>query len=54
VQNEPNFGAGGTPIADCGLEDAGRDGVRAKRSQFRDRIVRNEPNFARLGATFGG
>jgi hypothetical protein len=36
----------GLEIADCGLKEAGLDGVRAKRSQFGGRIVRNEPNLA--------
>jgi hypothetical protein len=39
---------------DCGLKEAGLEGVRAKRSQSGGRIVRNEPNFARPQAADGG
>jgi hypothetical protein len=50
----PRIGVQGDMIVDCGLKEAGRDGVRAKRSQFGDRIVRNEPNFTPPQASGGG
>jgi hypothetical protein len=56
VQNKANWWAGAPPlwIGDCGLKEAGLDGVRAKRTQFGGRIVRNEPNFAPPQAAGGG
>jgi hypothetical protein len=52
AQNEPNFARRGPrdcglAIADCGLKEPGLDGVRAKRTQFQGRIVKNEPNLVR-------